>query len=92
MRTFLTLLYIIPVLLLSGQTAKNDFSLIDKRVITIQSNSVESLANMLCSPYNKPIEKVRSIFKWITENIEYDVAGYHNIEGIYSGLFRPTIS
>ena len=92
MRTLLTLLFIIATLLLFGQTAQNSFSLIDKRVLTIQSNSVDSLSNMLCSPYKTQIEKVRSIFKWVAENIEYDVAGYHNTRGVYSGLFRPNIS
>lgn len=92
MRTLLTILFIVATLLLFGQTAKNNFSLIDKRVLTIQSNSVDSLSNMLCSPYKTQIEKIRSIFKWITENIEYDVVGYHNIKEAYSGLFRPNIS
>jgi len=92
MKTLLTLLFVIATQLLFGQTAKNNFSHIDKRVLTIQSSSVDSLSNMLCSPYNTQIEKIRSIFKWITENIEYDVIGYHNTKGIYLGLFRPTIS
>jgi transglutaminase/protease-like cytokinesis protein 3 len=92
MRTSFTLLLFFAALLSFGQTAKSNFSLIDKRVVTIHSNSVDSLSIMLCSPYKTQIEKVRSIFKWITENIEYDVVGYHNTKGIYSGLFRPTIS
>lgn len=92
MRTLFTLLLIVTTLLSFGQTAKNNFSLIDKRVKAIQSNSADSLSKKLTSPYKTQIEQVRSIFKWITENIEYDVVGYHNTNGIYSGLFRPTIS
>jgi transglutaminase/protease-like cytokinesis protein 3 len=92
MRTLLTLLFIVATLHSLGQTAKTNFSIIDKRVLTIQTNSIDSLSKMLCSPYKTQIEKVRSIFKWITENIEYDVIGYHNTKGIYSGIFRPTIS
>jgi len=91
MRILLTLLSMVATLVSFGQASKNDFSLIDKRVLTIQSNSVDSLSKMLCSPYKTQIEMTRSIFKWITENIEYDVIGYHTKE-IYAGLFRPTIS
>ena len=92
MSILFTLLFIVASLLSFGQATKNNFSLIDQKVKTIQSNSIDSLSTMLCSSYKTPIEKVRSIFKWVTENIEYDVVGYHNINEIYSGLFRPTIS
>jgi transglutaminase/protease-like cytokinesis protein 3 len=92
MKTLLTLLFTGSTLFSFGQTTKTNFLLIDKRVLTIQSKSADSLSKLLCSPYKTQIEKIRSIFKWITENIEYDVIGYHNTTGVYSGLFRPTIS
>ena len=92
MKILFTLLLIIRTLHPYGQTTKHDFSQIDNKVKTIQAGSVDSLSIMLCSSYKTQIEKVRSIFKWITENIEYDIVGYHNIDSIYFGLFRPTIS
>jgi transglutaminase/protease-like cytokinesis protein 3 len=88
----------IPFLFLSlasiGQKAEkiNPFKSIDERVKKIQASAIDSLSKKLTTPYKKDIEKVRSIFKWITENIAYDIVGYHNTKGIYAGLFRPNIS
>ncbi|MEO6728785.1 MAG: transglutaminase domain-containing protein [Candidatus Dojkabacteria bacterium] len=92
MRKLLTLFLTFSTLISYGQTATSNFSLIDERVKTIQGYSVESLSKKLTEPYKAELDKVRSIFKWITENIEYDVAGYNNPEALYAGLFRPTIS
>jgi transglutaminase/protease-like cytokinesis protein 3 len=92
MKIFLSILLILSTLFCGGQTANNNFSLIDKKVKTIQGRSVDSLSKKLTAPYKTQIQKIRSIFKWITENIQYDVEGYHNPKGAYSGLFRPTIS
>jgi len=38
--------------------------------------SVESLASYLAAPARNEREKARSIFRWITKNIDYNVAGY----------------
>ena len=92
MRIFLLSLFIFSTIFSVGQTATNNFSLIDKRVKTIQDRSVDSLSKKLTAPYKTQLEKIRSIFKWVTENIEYDIEGYHSPKGLYSGLFRPTIS
>jgi transglutaminase/protease-like cytokinesis protein 3 len=92
MRIFLLSLFIFSTIASVGQIANNNFSVIDKRVITIQASSADSLSKKLTTPYKTQLEKVRSIFKWITENIEYDVKGYYSPKGLYSGLFRPTIS
>lgn len=40
--------------------------------------SVESLASYLAAPARNEREKARSIFRWITKNIDYNVAGYFN--------------
>lgn len=71
------------------QTAPLDFALIDSRVKEVQSCSPDTLAQNLTAPYVTDIEKVRSIFKWITENIAYDTKGYYNLNNIYNGLFQP---
>lgn len=92
MRIRLTLLLLIVVHASIGQTSKSNFSLIDKRVKSIQPSPVDNLSRKLTSPYKTQLEKVRSIFRWITENIEYDVVGYHNGKDIYEGLFRPGLS
>lgn len=94
MKIFLSIsiLLILSALFSVGQITGNNFSLIDKRVKGIQGRSVDSLSKKLTAPYKTQIEKVRSIFRWITENIEYDVEGYHDLKGVYSSLLRPTIS
>ncbi len=38
--------------------------------------SVENLASYLAAPARNEREKARSIFRWITKNIDYNVAGY----------------
>ena len=75
-----------------AQTKTTSFALIDKRVKTIQATTAEELSKKLTTPYKTETEKTRAIFKWITENIAYDTKGYHNVEKIYEGLWRPDIS
>lgn len=49
-----------------------NFSPIDWRVEKIESTSPDTLAQLLTAPYTTDLEKVRSIFRWITEHIEYN--------------------
>lgn len=50
-----------------------DFSNVDSFVISIKyDNSLIQLSKDLTSVYTEEVYKVRSIFKWITENISYD--------------------
>jgi transglutaminase/protease-like cytokinesis protein 3 len=60
---------------LSGfsQSQKIDFSVIDNRVTSINEISPQLLSYKLTAPYNTELEKVRSIFRWITEHIEYKI-------------------
>ena len=92
MKVFVLIPLIFVTQLSAAQTVNRNFTLVDKRVKSIQSNSVGALSKKLVSPYKTQLEKVRSIFKWITENIEYDVVGRQNPKGVYTDLYRPTIS
>ena len=50
-----------------------DFSEVDSFVLSVKyENDIIKLANDLASPYPDDVSKVRAIFKWITNNIEYD--------------------
>jgi hypothetical protein len=40
------------------------------------TRSIESLAAYLTEPAQNDLEKARAIFRWITQNISYDVEGY----------------
>ncbi len=75
-----------------GQTNATAFELIDKRVKSIPASSPDTLTKKLTAFCKNEREKARAIFKWITGNIVYDTDGYHNVEKIYDGLWRPDIS
>ncbi len=50
-----------------------DFSEVDSFVLSVKyENDIVKLANDLADPYPDDIYKARAIFKWITNNIEYD--------------------
>lgn len=66
-----------------SQTKKASFSIIDDRAENIQSTSPDSLAQLLTAPYNTQLEKVRSIFRWITEHIEYNTLRFQLHPVIY---------
>ncbi len=71
-----------------SQTALLDYTLIDSTVKEVPPGSPDTLSQNLTEGYITDIEKVRSIFKWITENIAYDTKGYYNLNSIYEGLFQ----
>ncbi len=55
------------------------FATIDRHALQAPAsarNSIESLARYLTAPAKNDIEKVRSIYRWITENISYDVRAF----------------
>lgn len=56
-----------------SQQSKIDFSFIDRKVVSIYETSPQRLSYKLTSSYTTELEKVRSIYRWITEHIEYNV-------------------
>jgi len=61
-----------------GYSQKNtvNFSSIDSKAYNIESNAPDTLSYLLTSPYTNELEKVRSIFSWITEHISYNTVRY----------------
>jgi hypothetical protein len=63
------------LLLLTGpvfsQDRSPDYSYIDRKLSSISSNDPAILSKQLTIPYQSEKEKVRAIFRWITEHIEY---------------------
>ena len=43
----------------------------------VKGYSIPELATALTANLHTDVEKIRAIYKWITENIEYDVVEYH---------------
>jgi hypothetical protein len=56
-----------------SQVRHTDFFDIDRRVITIDGDEPAALAKKLTAPYTSELQKVRSIFSWITSHISYNV-------------------
>src|SRR4029079_2030806 len=55
-----------------SQRKTASFSSIDWRAADIDASSPDTLAMQLTAPYSTDLEKVRAIFRWITEHIEYN--------------------
>ena len=74
------LLFCICFLLLSGfvfsQRKTISFSSIDARADDVDASSPDTLSYLLTSPYTTELEKVRSIFYWITGHISYNTIRY----------------
>ncbi len=84
-----TILFSLVVVFSKAQTRPAIFTSIDKRARTIGATTLKELVTKLTSPYKTETEKVRSIFRWVTENISYDIYGYQNIDSIYTGFWQP---
>jgi transglutaminase/protease-like cytokinesis protein 3 len=79
MKFLITLFVILSPLFLVAQSPRANFFHIDSKVTDIPVNSPDSLARQLTARYKTDLEKVRAIFKWITENIAYNVNPARNI-------------
>jgi transglutaminase/protease-like cytokinesis protein 3 len=58
-----------------SQKRSVDFNSIDWKVLSIEAETPEQLSHKLTDGYKTDLEKVRAIFRWITENISYNVRG-----------------
>ncbi len=64
---------------ISFSYAQYDFSEIDRHADNTPSRlkrSIPALVNYLAGPAKSDLEKVRAIFRWITQNINYDIEAY----------------
>lgn len=61
-----------------SQKNKSNFSKIDAYAKSVKGiTDIGKLSHKLTAPYDTDLEKVRSIFRWITENVAYDTKEYH---------------
>src|SRR6476659_4895830 len=54
-----------------AQSRAVSFSRIDWAVQNIDASTPEALSQQLTAPYQTDLEKVRAIFRWITEHVAY---------------------
>jgi hypothetical protein len=81
-----TILFLVTNLTIA-QGRGADFHRIDWNVQFIQASAPEVLAQKLTSSYSTDLEKVRSIFRWITEHIEYNTLIYNRYSRSSKKLF-----
>ncbi len=60
------------------QETKIDFTAIDRRTQSIHTASPAILSQKLTEGYTTELEKVRSIFRWVADNITYRTREYSN--------------
>ena len=72
MKFFLAILFFLPLRFYS-QVGQTNFYAIDNKVGSIQVTNTDELAKQLASLGKTDREKVRAIFRWITEHIDYNV-------------------
>lgn len=65
-------IFTILILITTKGFSQSDFSKIDEYARSIEYNPNKSLAKELTKNFTTDLEKVRAIFVWITDNIEYD--------------------
>jgi transglutaminase/protease-like cytokinesis protein 3 len=61
---------------LQAQKPLANFDAIDWYVQSIKETNIDSLAAKLTAPYNTELEKVRAIYSWICQNIQYNADIY----------------
>lgn len=59
-----------------SQSKAVSFAVINARAENITASSVDSLSHLLTKSYTTDLEKVHSIFYWITDNISYNTIRY----------------
>jgi len=72
MRFIIIILFFLPLCLYSQQR-QGDFYAIDSKVESVPSAKADTLAKQLAALGTTDKEKVRAIFRWITQNIDYNV-------------------
>jgi transglutaminase/protease-like cytokinesis protein 3 len=79
MKRFLGALGLTIELAISSRAAAADYTAIDRHALSAPpavTASIQSLSAYLIKPARTDAEKARAIFRWMTANITYDVAGY----------------
>lgn len=74
-------IFFLILIFLHASVSAIDYSNVDKHALSAPKDveqNLLSLTNYLVSPFKSEKDKIRSIFRWITENIEYDIHAYLN--------------
>jgi hypothetical protein len=67
-----TILFLLLTQFAFSQKLQNNFRNIDWQVMSVDAPTIDSLVKKITFPYKTDLEKVRSIFSWIAQNINYN--------------------
>ena len=87
MKAFLFILVFLPLRFYS-QVGPTNFYAIDSKVGSIPVAKADTLAKQLASLGKTDIEKVRAIFRWITEHIDYNVMPFGQRKNIPRQFYK----
>ena len=87
MKFFLIILFFLPLRFYS-QVGQTNFYAIDNKVALISVAKADSLAKQLASLGKTDLEKVRAIFRWITEHIDYNVMPFGQRKNITRQFYK----
>ena len=87
MKTIYTIFLFIP-LCFNAQQKHTNFYYIDSKVESIPFAKADTLAKQLAALGKTELEKVRAIFRWITEHIDYNVRVYNRKKTTYSLFYE----
>ena len=83
----LSILLFLPLCIFSQQRQDN-FYVIDNKVESIPVGKADTLAKQLASLGKTDREKVRAIFRWITENIDYNVMPFGSKRNVARQFYK----
>jgi len=89
MRVLACILLFMPICFF-GQTRQDNFYKIDNAVISIPFAKTDILAKQLAALGKTDREKVRAIFRWITEHIDYNVGFYNKNKKSAAPFYEET--
>ncbi|MEP7169430.1 MAG: transglutaminase domain-containing protein [Bacteroidota bacterium] len=79
-----------------SQNSKSEFATVDEKVLNLpayNSENLDSLATLLTKDFSTDLEKVRSIFDWVANNISYNVPKYAERRKLANVIFtKPDLT
>jgi len=89
MKFFLIILFFLPLRFYS-QVGQTNYCAIDNKVGSIPVAKTDSLARQLASLGKSDREKVRAIFRWITEHIDYNVMPFGQRKNVTRQFYKES--
>ena len=89
MKIFLAILFFLPLRFYS-QVGQTNYYAIDNKVVSIPMAKTDTLARQLASLGKQTVKKVRAIFRWITEHIDYNVMHFGQRKNVTRQFYKES--